>query len=514
MMRHIYRKLYLYAVLGVIFSLSLTVFAVNFFLSHNEKRMHAQFVSDQVHFVQGLLQHSPQDPQKLQTQLEQFAHSLGWRISYWKADKLVFAYGEAPPALNQEQKKQLTQDPAVEFKHDDPVRVYAYLDPAHPEAGYLQFGPRPFGGPPGPPPHPKPKAKIRPNMQPNMQPNMPAGRPPGPGGPHEGPPGGPHGFPHWWPPVLFALLMFLSLAVLLIPYVMYILKPFQELAASIERVADGDFSRPIDIGPKSDFRAIADAFNHMMDKIQAMIEEKQRLIADVSHELRSPLARMRVSLELLDKEGKGKKKYIERSIQELEELDLLISDILDVSALELNADNYPLEKVDLSRMVQENLELHQLIFAEHQLIVQATYPSEKVLINGRKDLLERALNNLLSNVLKYAPDSTQIDVEVFVNEHAGVRIRDRGPGLPAEELDKILQPFYRPDSSRTRKTGGTGLGLAIVQKIMHLHKGSIRFEWPADGERGLVAILEWPTRRQGQTERLEMGVLSKEAPQA
>jgi two-component system sensor histidine kinase CpxA len=233
-----------------------------------------------------------------------------------------------------------------------------------------------------------------------------------------------------------------------------------------------------------------------------MIAEKQQLVADVSHELRSPLARLRVSLELLDKEARGNPRYIHKAIQEVENLDQLINDLLDLSGLELNPHQQALERIPLQPLLRESLEAHQLLFDKHRLQLQLQWPEHKVSIQGRRDLLERALNNLLSNLLKYAPEGSVAEIGLFVrDQQVGLRVRDYGPGLSAEELASVGQPFYRPDSSRTRKTGGTGLGLAIVQRIMQLHRGQLLLQTPADGQGGLEAILIWPL--QAGTARLE-----------
>lgn len=507
----LFRKLYLYAVVSVFASIVLTIFGMNLFFSRNQEDMRSKFLQDQASFINYVLQNTaaedPDNPRRLDHQIEQIGTYVNWDISYWKNRQQIYANTGKHKALSPEQEQLLleNQEPVVLSLDTQPL-IAAYLNPEKPELGYFEYTPR--FSPHGPDKEGRPPRFLEPIKRPPPPKGAIMRPPPGPDSAqvrpdrHRPPP--PHGLlGHWGPPLLFGLLILLSLAVLLIPYALYIIKPFKELSTSMEKVASGDFSHPIDVSKKSEFQGIANAFNHMTERIREMIEEKQRLIADVSHELRSPLARMRVSMELLDKEGKGKKKYIERSILELEELDLLINDILDVSALELNADNYPLEKIELAQLVENNLEIHSLIFAEHQVQVMARYPNEKVFINGRKDLLERALNNLLSNVLKYAPNSAQLDIIVFIHkDKAGIRIRDRGPGIPAEELDQILKPFYRPDVSRTRKTGGTGLGLAIVQKIMQVHKGQIRFELPEDLDGGLVAVLEWPIRRRGKTENL------------
>jgi signal transduction histidine kinase len=502
MIQPLFRKLYLYAVVSVFAAILLTVTAMNLLFKRDESHMQRIFLEDQVGFIQFVLKQSAQNrPADMQKQIGEIGDYLHWRIAYWQDGQLKISTGLTQPSPTPDELKLLkASGGTLILDKQKPPRVLAYLDPAAPNKGYLQYVPafaeKPMKPPPGSGfpgfngPPPPPRGAI-----------MPAHRLQG--GPHNPPP--PHINPMW----ISSGLILLFIGLLLIPFVLYILKPFQELFASIEKVAEGDFSRPINIGRQKEFQVIADAFNHMMGKIQTMLQEKQRLIADVSHELRSPLARMRVSLELLAKEGKGKAKYIERSIHEIEELDRLINDLLDVSALELNAQNYPLERLELGHLVRESLESHQFILAEQQLEVVPVYPKESVFINGRRDLLHRALNNLFSNVLKYAPESSQVDIEVFAQtDRAGIRLRDRGPGLPASELEAILKAFYRPDSSRTRKTGGNGLGLAIVDKIMQLHKGRVSFSLPEDGEGGVIATLEWPVMRNPRTDRLEIGAES------
>lgn len=505
MIRPLFRKLYLYAVVSVFVAILLTVTAMNLLFKRDESRMQRIFLEDQVGFIQFVLKQSAQNrPEQMQKQIAEIGDYLHWRIAYWQGNQLRISTGLAQPAPSPEELRQLAASGGtLILDQQKPHRVLAYLDPADPSKGYLQYLPA-FAEKPMPPP---PGAGI-PGLENGPKPPRGAIMPPHrmPGGPaHKRPPPPPHSHPLLHPLLIASALIVLFLGLLLIPFVLYILNPFKELFASIEKVAEGDFSRPINIGRQKEFQVIADAFNRMMERIQSMLQEKQRLIADVSHELRSPLARMRVSLELLAKEGKGKPKYIERSIYELEELDRLINDLLDVSALELNAQNYPLERLELGHLVRESLESHQLILAEQQLQVVPVFPSESVWIQGRRDLLHRALNNLFSNVLKYAPESSQVDIEVFAEtDRAGIRLRDRGPGLPESELAAILKAFYRPDSSRTRKTGGNGLGLAIVDKIMQLHKGKVAFTLPTDGEGGVIATLEWPAMRNSQTAQLEI----------
>lgn len=499
MISGLYRKLYFYAALGVILAMLLTMLSMELLFSQREKQWRAEHQQAQrsqaerfYAQVEAAARKAPPLTSAAQTALSEtlktLAEGLGWRVSYWRAGQLQASHGgPAHPPLSESEADSLSQGlQLLQGAHPFELRFSRYLVPTRPEWGYLQLSALP------PAPHLRPPGRLH-------HPGHPPGPPPHPPGP---PPEAGLFPPRWSPPVIFGSLMLLALAFLLIPFIFYILKPFKALARSIERVSQGDFSQPVAVVPRSDFYAIASAFNGMTAKIEAMIAEKQRLVADVSHELRSPLARLRVSLELLDKESRGNPRYIHKAIQEVQNLDQLINDLLDLSGLELNPHQQTLERIPLQALLHESLEAHQLLFDKHRLQLQLQWPEHKVSILGRRDLLERALNNLLSNLLKYAPEGSVAEIGIFVrDQQVSLRLRDHGPGLSAEELAKVGQPFYRPDSSRTRKTGGTGLGLAIVQRIMQLHRGQLLLQTPGDGQGGLEAILIWPL--QAGTARLD-----------
>lgn len=475
----LYRRIYKYITLSVALAVVLTfgVTQLSFYLSNRERK--ENFAERVIEHQAGIVLFLLQELQKTQPQevlarrTEQLASDLNWQMRY------------IPPPVPQALQAQLQGHPLALSKKGEQTLVLGALKPREPAVGVIEFQiPEPrldrknnfpfFKGPPGPP---------------------------GPGGPG-GPPPGRRNLrqDHWIPPYLHLPLiltgvLLLLLALFLVPLVRYITRPLRTFSAAFQQVSDGNFSALPHMDPE--FQPMVEAFNHMTHEIQTMLKEKQRLIADVSHELRSPLARMRVSMELLSKEGKGKAKYIERAIREIEELDHLINDLLDVSALDLNAEQAPLEQIQLLDWVQTALERHQLWFEQHHIRVKTIFPDSSPFILGRQHLLDRALNNLLSNVVKYAPEYSQLDLFIEPGDAQVIlRIRDRGPGVPAAALAKLTEPFYRVDTSRTRKTGGNGLGLAIVQKIMALHQGSVRFALPTDDEGGLMVSLCFPAIEQ------------------
>jgi signal transduction histidine kinase len=286
----------------------------------------------------------------------------------------------------------------------------------------------------------------------------------------------------------FFILLFLGL--LLLPYTRFVLKPFDELMKSVNYISEGNFTKLIDISKKDEFSEISETLNNMSLKIREMMHQKERMIAAVSHELRTPLAKIRLGLELLLKEDKGNQKYINRSIEETENLDLLINNLLDASELELNTEKFTLEKLDFKELVKENLEKNKLLFDQKGLKINADFPEKPVQVKVERFLIERVFNNIFSNILKYAPDNSQMDLSMKEEDSKVLlTVRDYGPGVKEEHLAKIFEPFYRTDDSRSRETGGTGLGLAIVRKILELHGGKIWAGSASDNKGGLVLSL-------------------------
>lgn len=295
-----------------------------------------------------------------------------------------------------------------------------------------------------------------------------------------------------FPPLLPFLLTLLSMMLLLIPFVQRIVRPFRNLLASIRRVSVGNYEHRLELPKGSEFQGLADEFNHMTGQIQKTLAQKQRLIADVSHELRSPLARLRLSLDLMEKRGTVPEKYYNKAVSEVEYLDALIDDLLDASRLELRA-NFAPQTTEMREYLQGILEKNQLLFSAHPLEVRFQHPEQQVWCDVDRELLERTFNNLISNTLKHAKPPAFIELTLTGREGMiEIFFRDNGPGVSAEDCQKIFEPFYRTDDSRTRSTGGVGLGLSIVRKIIQLHRGDVWAQVPDDGKGGLMIGIRLP----------------------
>jgi signal transduction histidine kinase len=450
MIGKLYKKLYFYAIIILIASIILTITVITTIFQLSQKNVISEHFIKEATLIQRMLKQTNEErPDKLGERVRELSRQLNWNISYWKGNSFIYYSGKKPSTVPDSDLAELikTRQPQILHRLKPPFEYLTFLDEKVPDKGYLilRFG----------------NAQLS--------------------------------FPRLKPLIFAGGLVLLFLALLLIPYSLYILKPFKELMNSIHRVSQGDFSTTVSVPKTSEFSDLAEAFNNMTVKIQEMILQKQRLIADVSHELRSPLTRMRLSLEILAKDPEGRKKYIQKSISEIELLDRLIQDLLDISKFELDASNIKLHKTNLIEIVKESLEKHVLLFDEHQLNIHSAFPEENIRVNIDKNLMERALNNIFSNVVKYAPADSNVEIKIAgENNHVLLSIRDYGSGVNEDQFEKIFEPFYRVDDSRSRRTGGTGLGLSIVRKIIISHGGRVWASAPTDGQSGMVINIELP----------------------
>lgn len=462
----LFRKLWAFAFSITLISVALSVAFMRHLMDQERTRIGHEQLTRDAQWVRSLLA-----TENEMSQWQDLMRRVPFRAAWWQGGKLRWSNDERPPVLpsplpSTVMTYELEREPALAVP----------LEPQNPDQGTLVLvRRRPQHGPP---PQGFPRTGARPPQQ-GMPPPM---MPPGPGGPGGPPgPGGPFGSPGPSAWLMATLLMVVSLGGLLIPYTRYVTRPFQQLLLSINQVALGDFQTPIPLPVQREFRLIAEAFNQMTARIQEHMQQKQRLLADVSHELRSPLARMRVSLDLLEREGQASEKYLHKLVKEVDQLDTLIDHLLDVSRLELDAGYQP-RRLTFDLWLQEWLDKNKLLIEDQRLHVRWVNEAQGLKARVDEALMERALNNLLSNVLKHAPSGSDFQIGLRSQaEMLVLEVWDQGLGVPPEDLEKIFEPFYRSDSSRSRKTGGHGLGLAIVRKIILLHQGKIVAHLPPSG---------------------------------
>ena len=229
----------------------------------------------------------------------------------------------------------------------------------------------------------------------------------------------------------------------------------------------------------------------MADKVRDLIGSHKALLADVSHELRSPLARQRVAIALLERlQTKEQQSMIDRIRAESVRLDELIGRILLLCNLESGQQEPEQTEFSLNESVGRLVEDAQFEAKQTGQELKLSRAEKEITIIGDKKLLMSAIENVLRNSIRYAQPGP---IEISLSAHkdaATLTIRDYGPGMPDSELEKVLRPFYRIDRVEVAHAGGTGLGLAITRRAIELHKGSIQLR---NGHpRGLIVELRFP----------------------
>ena len=288
-------------------------------------------------------------------------------------------------------------------------------------------------------------------------------------------------------PLLGALAWMGALGLLLVPpLVVWVIRPLRRMVGVAHRLGAGDLATPVPVTRRDELGELEAAFEGLRVRLARMIGQKEALLRDVSHELRGPLSRMAIALPLL--RASHDSPYVAKLEREVQVMDGLIGEILALSRA--SADE-PLkrEPVDLAGLAMTLVAERELVARERGLTL--TVDLAPAAVNGDAHLLARALSNLLDNALKYVPAGGTVRVRTATaGGEARFEVADDGPGIDAEALAHVFEPFWRPDDSRSRQTGGTGLGLAIVKAIAERHGGAATLA-SADGQ-GTTATLALP----------------------
>ena len=290
----------------------------------------------------------------------------------------------------------------------------------------------------------------------------------------------------WWrlsslsEPILIFLLLLTSAGASFI-LAISISRPLRELVQQNLLFAAGKLdSRVPKLAKRQDeLGQLGRSFNTMAERISALLENQQRLMRDISHELRSPLARAQLALGLTERQQNLQQ--LPRLKHELERLDLMLDELLTYSRLDAGQYQLDLHACDLVALIEEVISINQLEADAKAELITLTAPSQ-LWLDADSRLLGRAIENILRNAIKYSPEHSQIDCTILVQGNKVLcHIRDYGPGIPTEQLENIFMPFYRVSNSRTSATGGTGLGLAIVAQIIRQHQGEVSASLPTGG---------------------------------
>ena len=254
------------------------------------------------------------------------------------------------------------------------------------------------------------------------------------------------------------------------------LKPLGELTDTIEEIGGNNLSRRVEHQDRADeIGQLAGSFNHMMDNVSASFERQQRFSASAAHELKTPLATMLVNLDVLDMEEKASAAQMERVLSIVRtNTERMIRLVDNLFQLTTEKSSEMCEEVPVDEMFAEILEeLSAQLNAKHLSVSLSSLSGIK--LTGNRTMLYRAMSNLVENAAKYNRENGSIFISASQQqEDVIIKIEDTGIGIPKEECERIFEPFYRVDQSRSRSIGGAGLGLALVKDIVEKHRGTIQ----------------------------------------
>lgn len=294
-------------------------------------------------------------------------------------------------------------------------------------------------------------------------------------------------------PNLGIALSILAAGVISYLLALYLTSPVKKLKAVVQSFAEGNLDVRVSpqLGSRRDELAdLGREFDQMAERIAALISSQKRLLADISHELRSPLARLTVALELARNNTSGKgMAALDRIELESERVNKLVGQLLALTRLESGAERVPPEMVALEDLVQEVVDdANYEAKPQHKEVrVVRLAPCR---VRGSSELLRSGVENVVRNAIRYTAEGTVVEVTLTAGPNSALlTVRDHGPGVPESELAHIFEPFYRVGEARERASGGVGLGLSIADRTVRLHSGSIRAENVSDG---LLITIEFP----------------------
>lgn len=292
----------------------------------------------------------------------------------------------------------------------------------------------------------------------------------------------PAGLPSALGPAVLLVLLLVAVAAGAYPVVRRLTRRLEALKQGVEAFGAGRLGQRVDESGRDEVAAVAGTFNRAADRIEALVRSHQSLLANASHELRSPLARLKMAVALYADAAEPQRPKLRHEIDaNVAELDALVEEVLLASRLDASSSLERDEPVELLGVA-----------AEEAARVGAQAGGEPVTVQGSERLLRRALRNLLENAHRYGVDAVEVEVRRSRDGGAELRVCDRGPGVPETFRERIFEPFFRMPGHAERE-GGVGLGLSLVRQIAQHHGGSVRCE-PRHGG-GSCFLISLPAKR-------------------
>lgn len=283
----------------------------------------------------------------------------------------------------------------------------------------------------------------------------------------------------WWMLAIFAILCYVLAR--------HLTSPLSTMQKTIERFGHGDFSARVNSRRGDELGQLGRTVDQMAERIDRLMKAQRRLLQDISHELRSPLARLGVAVELA-RSGGDPVTALNRVEREADRLNTLVGELIQVTRAEGDPAGLATEPVSLSDLVRTILDDVHIEADRRQ--VRLNQNIAEASLSGNPELLRRAIENIVRNAIRYSPEGTMVDVTLEQRpQTVRIGVRDYGSGVPEESLASIFDPFYRVEKDRGRTSGGVGLGLAIAKRAVELHHGAMR---ASNVTPGLMVEIELP----------------------
>lgn len=293
------------------------------------------------------------------------------------------------------------------------------------------------------------------------------------------------------PPLLLRLgigILILAIAAWLVSRLLT--RPIAALRQSSQALARGELGTRMDVrlaSRRDELGTLANDFNRMAERLQALVENHKHLLRDVSHELRSPLARMQVAVELARQ--RSDTEMLDRIELEANRLEHMLDEVLTLSRLEETHADLHHQQLEFDQLIEQVAKDAQFEAVQKQITITSSLPSCP--IKGVESLLRRAVENVVRNAVQHAPIGSTINIDLQLKpDEVILQIADSGPGVPPEDLDRLFLPFRRVGESRDRESGGYGLGLAIAARAALAHEGKINAQLRDTG--GLIIEIRLP----------------------
>jgi signal transduction histidine kinase len=293
--------------------------------------------------------------------------------------------------------------------------------------------------------------------------------------------------PHVWTFLPYYFLVIGATGVLCWLFSAGVVSPIRGIAASIAQFGQGNLSIRVNTRRQDEIGQLGRSFNQMAERLQHLIVSERRLLGDISHELRSPLARLKFAVKLA-RSSPDSNAALDRVERDVDRITSLVADIVEITFIENDPAVQGAEVMLPAEIVDEVV---------RDCAVEAEFHTCRIVVNGQlsaevlgnRELLRRAIENVLRNAIRYAPDQSAIDLSLAQDSRAvSITVRDYGPGVPNEALPRIFDPFFRVEEARNTTGGGSGLGLSIAKRAVQVHHGAICAENASPGLRVKIAI--------------------------